>query len=450
MQKVAPNDLTLISYGMCNLNCVYCTIDKNKYLKQVDDELKKSFEEYETQYVPRILKWFPDRYSLSSLQIWGGEPLWDVNRIFPLLDWIINNYPNFYRFFSSTNFSYNHWSQKIIDIILFFGKYADRKFNIEIQLSMDGPEYINDANRGKGTTKRCVTYLHDLVEKLNNIKIPENVFVSFHGKPTLSVKNIEEDLTSKEQIIQYYQELEKNCYCILDKIKDNEHTGFFPAIPNVASPSPDTSYTGRCFANICRWCRELEQEAEKHFKYFKELCPFSRFDMQINSISNDLSGYRFGCGTGVYTVMMMPNNYYITCHGAFGDIAQEYKKIAYNSERYKNKQINLASFMQNTKSSYVKNEEEYENFSNHMGCALNKNSVAYGEFSKKVIQSLASCGQIDEKYKNEVDALEALNKLKPIIFSCTYNNQAINNSLVVSPTDQYRLFLNGAIDYICQ
>ena len=56
MQKVAPNDLTLISYGMCNLNCVYCTIDKNKYLKQVDDELKKSFEEYETQYVPRILK----------------------------------------------------------------------------------------------------------------------------------------------------------------------------------------------------------------------------------------------------------------------------------------------------------------------------------------------------------------------------------------------------------
>ena len=76
--------LTIFSYGMCNLNCVYCTIDKNKYLRIVDEELKKSFENYEEEYIPRIRKWF-DKYSLENIETWGGEPLYDIERIFPLM-----------------------------------------------------------------------------------------------------------------------------------------------------------------------------------------------------------------------------------------------------------------------------------------------------------------------------------------------------------------------------
>lgn len=450
MQKVAPNDLTLISYGMCNLNCVYCTIDKNKYMKQVDDELLKSFEEYETQYIPRILKWFPNKYSLTSVQTWGGEPLWDIERIFPLLDWIIKNYPNFNRFFSSTNFSYSHWSSMIFKLIEFFSEYKNRNFNIEIQLSMDGPEYINDANRGRGVTKKCIKYLNELVDKLNETGIPENIFISFHGKPTLSTQNIEEDLISKDKVIQYYQELEKNCYDILDRIEDKERSGFSCAIPNVAVPASDTSYTGKCFANICKWCRELEKESDKYFNHFKILCPFSHEGFDNTNKLNNLKNFRLGCGTGVSTIMMLPNNYYLTCHSAFGDIVEEYKLKAKESEQYNNKIVNLASFMKDTTSSYVKSEEEYEKFSCDMSCALNPNSTAYGEFSKVVIQTLSSSGQIEDKYKNDSEALEALAKIRNIIFSCTYNCQTINNSILVPCTDQYRLFLNGALDYICQ
>ena len=50
------NNLILFSYAMCNLNCIYCTIDKNKYLKEVDDILKDSFNNYEEQYCKRIKK----------------------------------------------------------------------------------------------------------------------------------------------------------------------------------------------------------------------------------------------------------------------------------------------------------------------------------------------------------------------------------------------------------
>ena len=61
------NSLILFSYGMCNLNCVYCTIDKNKYLKEVDDILVQSFIDYEKEYIPRIRKWF-DTDSLTDIE----------------------------------------------------------------------------------------------------------------------------------------------------------------------------------------------------------------------------------------------------------------------------------------------------------------------------------------------------------------------------------------------
>ena len=451
MQKVAPNDLTLISYGMCNLNCVYCTIDKNKYLKQVDDELKESFINYKEQYCDRIKKWFPE-YSLNSVSTWGGEPLWDIERIFPLLEWIVENYPNFHSFFSSTNFSYSQWSDKIMNIIKFFGKYSQRTFDIEIQLSMDGPEYINDRNRGKGVTKRCVENLKKLREKLIEQGVPKNVTLYFHGKPTLSVKNIEEDLISKEKIIEYYQDLEKNCYDYLEDI-DNERIKISYALPNVAAPASDTSYTGKCFANICKWCKEIEKEGlEKYFKYFKIICPFSqRIPGGEVSFSNSTRNCLYGCGTGVHGIMMMPDGYYITCHSAFGDVAEEYKKLAYNAENYTNKEINLSSYMNDTKLSYVLNEEEYEKFVEVMIAACSKECRTNGEFQKKTIQTLASCGQIDEKYKDSNKALAAINKLLFLFAgTCIYNSQAINNSVAIPYIEQYRLFLNGALDYIWQ
>lgn len=319
-----------------------------------------------------------------------------------------------------------------------------------IQLSMDGPEYINDANRGKGVTKRCVKYLKELVDKINKQGLPENIKLHFSGKPTLSTKNIEKDLTSKEKVIEYYQDLEKNCYSILHEIKDQTNITFSYAVPNVAVPAPDTSYTGKCFANVCKWCRELEENSKEYFKYFETICPFSNDYYKTEKDLNKLNEFRMGCGTGVHSIMMMPNGYYITCHSAFGDIVDDYKKLAYNSEKYENKVVNLADYMGSYDSSFVKNEEEYEKFSNHMVCALDSRSTAYGEFSKVVIQTLASSGQIEEKYKDELEAINALAKIRKLVFSCTYNNQILNNSFLVPNTDQYRLFLNGALDYICQ
>ena len=59
--------ITLYSYGMCNLNCRYCTIDKNPALKEVDDYLKKSFENSDS-YFQRILKYCPDPKQIKKVE----------------------------------------------------------------------------------------------------------------------------------------------------------------------------------------------------------------------------------------------------------------------------------------------------------------------------------------------------------------------------------------------
>ena len=50
------DQLILFSCATCNLNCTYCPIDKNKYLKEVDAILIESFKNYNKEYIPRIKK----------------------------------------------------------------------------------------------------------------------------------------------------------------------------------------------------------------------------------------------------------------------------------------------------------------------------------------------------------------------------------------------------------
>jgi len=56
-----PERTTAVLYtcGTCNLNCRYCTIDKNPILTDIDKELEESFKD--DYYFDRIKAYFPRR-----------------------------------------------------------------------------------------------------------------------------------------------------------------------------------------------------------------------------------------------------------------------------------------------------------------------------------------------------------------------------------------------------
>ena len=257
---------TVVLYpsATCNLKCSYCNIHKNEALFEIDKYLEESFEN--DYYFKRIVKYFPHKYQLKLIETWGGEPFLHMERIHNLLRQLIEYYPYLDSFFSSTNFSFPEWNDKVFDLIKVFSEYPERKFYLQIQLSCDGPLDINDKGRGMGTTKKCLENLQIFLQRYP-LEKPENVIVTFSIKPTLSVETIL-DLNSKEKIVEYYKFFEDNFYSKFIQVEDLR---FMTALPNVAVPTPATKYIGKQFAEYCKNCLELENNAKKYFKFQEKM-----------------------------------------------------------------------------------------------------------------------------------------------------------------------------------
>lgn len=185
------------SCGICNLNCNYCCIDKNPILKEIDKELGESFQgDY---YFNQVKKYFPLPGSLRQIETWGGEPFLKMERMHNLIRQLCGYYFYFNSFYSSTNFSFPQWTDKVLDLLKVFGEFSPRRFTIHLQLSIDGPEYINDRNRGIGTTQKCLNNFNILVSRLPN-ELPKNINLIITTKGTLDNSSIMA-LDSKNKVI---------------------------------------------------------------------------------------------------------------------------------------------------------------------------------------------------------------------------------------------------------
>ena len=103
----------------------------------------------------------------------------------------------------STNFTTKNWFEQFSGLLATLEKFPSRNFTLFIQLSIDGPEEINDLGRGKGVTKKFINHWIELINFISDNNIPKNVKIILHFKPTLSIETIPL-LQSKEAIIKYY------------------------------------------------------------------------------------------------------------------------------------------------------------------------------------------------------------------------------------------------------
>lgn len=106
----------LYSTAVCNLDCTYCYINKNKGLKAIDRLLADSFADPD-YYFGFIRDYFPHKGDLQKLEIWGAETFLHMERVHPVLHKLIGHYPFFRSFFASTNFSYPEWTDKVFDLL---------------------------------------------------------------------------------------------------------------------------------------------------------------------------------------------------------------------------------------------------------------------------------------------------------------------------------------------
>lgn len=447
--KKKNNLNTAIFYtcGVCNLQCRYCGIDKNPILKKIDEALEKSFSDGGEYYFNQVKKYFINKGQLRRVETWGGEPFMTMDRIHPLVHKLINYYPYFDTMFSSTNFSYPQWSDQFFGLMNVFGQYPERDFTFELQLSVDGPEYINDAGRGEGVTKRCLENFHILLNRISQGELPDNVTLSMAIKATLD-NDSQHQLNNKQKLIEYFQFFEREFGDPFEEVKKtHDNISLYLAHPNTAVPSPVTIADGKEFAEICKKCREIESENQiyHYFKYYDEITPFAL------DISEDMLTYRYNrhtCGTGTIMIGFMPDNMFSTCHEGFTQFAMEYKKLAAISERDRVASITFDKFLSEQTVPYCVNEEGYDKHMRKMELYNTEGTSARLVNLVSQIITLAMSGQIDSCYLDHENALKAAIFLQGHTSFCIKDNYNKTGSFTLVPHGLIKLLLNGAMQYI--
>lgn len=243
--------IVLYPSALCNLCCKYCYIDKNPVLKQIDDALEDSFNsDYYFEFSKKIF----DKNIVDEMQFWGGEPFLGFHRLYNLLPKFIEYYPKLSHFLTSTNFTVDNFEDEFFGFLNILGKYPERTFQFSLQLSIDGPEYINDNNRGIGVTKSFLEHYNSLVNKIDDI-LPKNVILDVHFKQTLTEKEIAE-LTNQELFINYFKFFDELVTLFKKKVK-NPNVSIGCNLPNTAVPGETTVADGQRFAKYTKLAYEL-------------------------------------------------------------------------------------------------------------------------------------------------------------------------------------------------
>lgn len=432
----------LYTCGICNLNCRYCTIDKNPVLKDIDNELKESFEG--NYYFDRIREYFPRKDMLKRVETWGGEPFLGMHRIYPLIHQLIEYYPYCNEFFSSTNFSYDEWIDEFMGLMQCFADYPSRQFYYTLQLSVDGPEYINDANRGEGVTKKCIANFDKLVSIIKENKFPTNIRLDISLKGTWDLNCIH-ILNDKQKLIEFFQFYE-NAY--IDKIQtlNNPKITCGCAIPNTAVPSPATKHDGEIFAELVKKCREIEQENQvcNYFKYYTSITPFSH----RAACPNYYYGLCNQCGSGHSLIGFLPHNMVSACHEGFTLLAENYK--TYAAKRSENNlSVSLNHFLTDYPTPMCLTDDQYRLHEEKMQYITDDSGVQLATAVTNIF-ALALAGEIELQYLNEFNALFAARYILENASYCIKSNYSITGSFACEPLDFYKLILNGALQYLIQ
>ena len=430
--------------GVCNLNCRYCTIDKNPVLLDIDNELEESFKgDY---YFNRIKEYFPRRNQLKRLETWGGEPFLHMDRTYPLVHQLINYYPYFDTMYSSTNFSFDDWLNQFMGLMNVFAQYPYRDFNYTLQLSVDGPPYINDTNRGADVSKRCVANFDKLVALIKDNQFPKNVKLTCTLKGTWDTESIKQ-LNNKERLIEFFKYYEDT---YIDKIRQLNlpNIEFACNVPNMAVPSPATKEDGKVFANLVKLCREIENEnlVQKYFKYYEIITPFHSYNICQNCHSFFGDGAR--CGSGMSILGFLPHNMVSACHEGFTLLAENYKKFAAGRSD-KGLTVSLNKFFELNPTPMCLTDDEYIEHERKM-TYLQENIPTQMSIATTNVIALAMAGLIEPQYLNEVRALEAAKYVVLNTTFCIKANYAMTGSFCTESPGLYILLLNGALEYLQQ
>lgn len=447
----------MLTSAVCNMKCEYCYIPKTNEMSIMHSEIIEKIKSGE--YINTLKNIYGE--DLEHLSFWGTEPTLILQYITPNIDEYINEFNNLQSFSFSTNFLSN--TNTIIDFIIKLNKLSrkyNKRFKIDIQISLDGPEFITDKNRHKGATSKIIENFFHLVDTIEEIR-NSDITVSCHFKPTLSIDNIKEFNSDFNKLLEYYKFFDSiyERYMEYDIAKQE---GFFdftpPSSGTLMVPGKYTVEDGKIFAEYQKNLMKLDKYISENnpFKYYKNsqneyiyrLIRIIDLMEQTNSKSE-----MFSCSGGDSNYAIDNKDNIHICHRSF----------YLNDDRYINSV--LSNDVSNWDVSIFENSKINNVVKNFIVNVNNKKDVArflytmrgfheFSEFRENMIylyiQTLSKFGQVSEVYK-ENDVLSMLLSVFLVhAFGCSIENLLNTTSINLFPISLVRLWGNGAFELLVE
>ena len=378
----------------------------------------------------------------TCLKYGGGEPSLYLYRAKDLITDLCNNNKDFHIVFFSSNFCSNNFRENVSDFVKFLSGF-DRKITLEIQVSIDGPEELTDMQRGVGVTQKVIDNFNWLV----NYDLPKSIDLRLHCKPTLDIETFKNFL-DKEYIIKYYKFFEDN---FIEVAENSKNKFIIPTpIPNIATPCIVSKEDGVAFGEVQKNLYELSiyNKSNKIFNYYTDLRTYYR-KRDNHNIPDGYSMMGGFCGSGRNLLALLPEGKACGCHREFMYIAENYGKLA--SEDNFSRTIvktDMLDYRCNKDILIFNNKTEYEHHNDRMKAFINNGTTSLVVYMTSMIRLLAKGGQIDAKYDNEEESRKAAMMLMRFKTFCLDDNLALCGNVMTNSTSMYKLFLNGALDYM--
>jgi len=410
-------NINFLGSSICNLQCSYCYVPKVKELKSIHDNVNIGIKN------GSIVKHLNEKYVLdkvTSIGFWGAEPTLNLDNSFIFLSDMMKTSP-IREVFIPTNFTTN--PDLLVSFIEKIGRIVKEKFKIRIQISLDGPDFITDVNRGEKVTGRILENVENFIKKLNVSKDIDNVEINIFVKSTWSAKNLtylSEHLDKINDVKVFFEEINTQ---FNDMNKRKNVFVNLKASGNMETPGNYNTDDGKNFAIVL----------DRMGQIGSNIAIFGTFMSALKKVLESRNLFSrpdyFTCSSVRNSISIGDNWKSHLCHRTFHI---KYDDSAKHQKEFTDKFID--NIVDERSVNYLISTYHY--FS-----ALRLNLTA------NTAMELAYNGQIYNKYRN-IDYAFLLSMLVDVAICCPLENLLENFSVNSNPASSVRLFGNGALDVL--
>lgn len=436
--------ISVISSSICNLNCSFCYLNKNKSYKKFNELTRQAWQngDYVKNLKNTIQALNINVEDVQTFQLWGGETLLTIEDLIPNLQKIYEILPNLTLWQISTN-----WMVNIENVFKFFQELdkcgdADKELVVTLQLSIDGPPGPLCEQGHNGNWDTYINNIKQFTNLVNNYKF-RHLKIIFSVNSTVNKENYFNEFNTYEKIKSYVQYM-KNFTDLIDSlcISKSLEMGQKIIFPGLATPYFETTEDGWKFREICALWENVRIHEFPDFPIdFNWYHGCGEIDILKPILSSNLE-----CSELKNSLTINYDGTIVECSGSYIDHFTEYQQELLDENRmndYYTAQLHAkVSFNPDGKSI-----EDINTYNWFVYNGYKSNTSTYLTLMMATCEELALSGQIPSYYAYDKRLLlKQLNALSNLI-SCTRENIRDTRIPYLVKPECFRRFLNGVMQY---